>query len=567
MFSKRSFMWVVGMAAALSGVAADRLIPRGYYNAIDGKSEAELKTALFNVINPHTLISSYSNLPQYFQVTDVYPQSSRWWDMYSDIPLYAPSFRGLNREHSFPKSWWGGSTETPAYIDLNHLYPSEAAANMAKSNYPLGTVDRTKPLNFENGVTTVGIAVSGQGGGANLVFEPADEYKGDFARTYFYMVTCYQNLTWKYLFMVDNNTYPTLNNWSRKLLLEWNEQDPVSQKEIDRNEAVYSYQNNRNPFIDFPELAEYIWGDYRGQAFVLSEHLDGNYNPGTPELINPSQGSVLEFGEVALGSTLTARLLVHGENLTQGTSLRLRIYDNAETNGAAHFAIDGSNQGTVSASVANSPQGQWVTVSYTPRELGQHTTRLVISGAGIEGSVGVGLRGECLPVPELSAPVAEAASNVTATSYTANWSSPANEVVDYWVVNRTKYIGSGAETEQLLAEEPSLTITDFCGSESYTVQSVRLGYYSPESNAVSVTSAGISAVETNAQLGISRLPGGLLVTCSEPIAVLRIFAPSGRLIQTVTDVENNSFIELPAGVYIISSPQLAIPLKTIVNNE
>ncbi|MDE6228499.1 MAG: endonuclease, partial [Muribaculaceae bacterium] len=537
------------------------------YNAIDGKSEAELKTALFNVINPHTLISSYSNLPQYFQVTDVYPQSSRWWDMYSDIPLYAPSFRGLNREHSFPKSWWGGSTETPAYIDLNHLYPSEAAANMAKSNYPLGTVDRTKPLNFENGVTTVGVAVSGQGGGANLVFEPADEYKGDFARTYFYMVTCYQNLTWKYLFMVDNNTYPTLNNWSRKLLLEWNEQDPVSQKEIDRNEAVYSYQNNRNPFIDFPELAEYIWGDYRGQAFVLSEHLDGNYNPGTPELINPSQGSVLEFGEVALGSTLTARLLVHGENLTQGTSLRLRIYDNAETNGAAHFAIDGSNQGTVSASVANSPQGQWVTVSYTPRELGQHTTRLVISGAGIEGSVGVGLRGECLPVPELSAPVAEAASNVTATSYTANWSSPANEIVDYWVVNRTKYIGSGAETEQLLAEEPSLTITDFCGSESYTVQSVRLGYYSPESNAVSVTSAGISAVETNAQLGISRLPGGLLVTCSEPIAVLRIFAPSGRLIQTVTDVENNSFIELPAGVYIISSPQLAIPLKTIVNNE
>ena len=96
---------------------------------------------------------------------------------------------------------------------------------------------------------------------------------------------------------------------------------------------------------------------------------------------------------------------------------------------------------------------------------------------------------------------------------------------------------------------------------------MRLGYYSPESNAVSVTSAGISAVETNAQLGISRLPGGLLVTCSEPIAVLRIFAPSGRLIQTVTDVENNSFIELPAGVYIISSPQLAIPLKTIVNNE
>ncbi|MDE6366664.1 MAG: hypothetical protein K2L33_03670, partial [Muribaculaceae bacterium] len=105
------------LALTLQGLAADRLIPAGYYNALDGKSEAELKTAVFNIINPHTLISSYSNLPRYFEKTDVYPQSSRWWDMYSDIPLYAPKFSGLNREHSFPKSWWGGSTDVPAYID------------------------------------------------------------------------------------------------------------------------------------------------------------------------------------------------------------------------------------------------------------------------------------------------------------------------------------------------------------------------------------------------------------------------------------------------------------------
>ncbi len=86
--------------------------------------------------------------------------------MYSDIPLYTNSFSGLNREHSLPKSWWGGSTTTPAYIDLNHLYPSEAAANIAKSNYPLGEVSG-KPT-FENGITTVGSPVSGQGGGARL---------------------------------------------------------------------------------------------------------------------------------------------------------------------------------------------------------------------------------------------------------------------------------------------------------------------------------------------------------------------------------------------------------------
>lgn len=555
------------LSVAATAAAADRVIPRGYYNAIDGKSEAELKTALFNTINPHTLISSYSNLPQYFQTTDVYPQSSRWWDMYSDIPLYAPSFRGLNREHSFPKSWWGGSTDTPAYIDLNHLYPSEAAANMAKSNYPLGVVDRTKPVNFNNGITTVGFAVAGQGGGASQVFEPDDEYKGDFARTYFYMATCYQNLHWKYTFMVDNNTYPTLNNWSQKLLLQWNEQDPVSQKEIDRNEAVYSFQNNRNPFIDFPELAEYIWGNKRGDAFILSEHIDGNYVPGVPTLINPTQGSVLEFGEVALGNTMTAKLLIHGEKLTANTSLRLRIYDNSETSGAAHFAIDGSNQSTVSASVANSPSGQWVTVTYSPTELGEHTTRLVISGAGLEGSVGVGLRGECLPVPTLRAPVAEPASDVTATTYVANWSSDADETIDYWVVNRTRYEGSTAQTEQLVAEDNSLLITDFCGSESYTVQSVRLGYYSAESNTVSVTSAGITAAGVSTGAGVSTLPGAILISCSEPLCTMSIFTPSGSLVMRLSDVENNQIIKLPAGVYIIVSPQLPTPIKTVISNE
>lgn len=567
MFCHRSIMLVLAMVTVLSGTAADRLIPKGYYNAIDGKSEAELKTALHNVINPHTLISSYSNLPQYFQVTDVYPESSRWWDMYSDIPHYAPSFWGLNREHSFPKSWWGGSTETPAYIDLNHLYPSEAAANMAKSNYPLGTVDRTKRIDFENGVTTVGFAVAGQGGGASLVFEPADEYKGDFARTYFYMVTCYQDLKWKYLFMVDNNTYPTLNNWSRNLLLKWNEQDPVSQKEIDRNEAVYSFQNNRNPFIDFPELAEYIWGDHRGEAFVLNDHINGGYDSGTPILINPTQGSVLEFGEVALGSTATARLLIHGENLTKGASLRLRIYDNSETNGATHFAIDGSNQGTVSASAANSQQGQWVTVSYSPKELGQHATRLVISGAGIEGSVGVGLRGECLAKPTLTAPIATAATDITTTGYTANWTPAPGEVVDYWIVNRTLYIGGGAQTEQIIAEDSSLSITDFCGSESYTVQSVRLGFKSPESNSISVSSAGITSVESTAKLGVSNMPGAILITCSGTIPVLKIFTPSGRMVRQLENVETNRLIELPTGAYILTSPQLSTPLKFIIRNE
>ena len=190
--------------------------------------------------------------------------------MYSNDPLYSPDFRGLNREHSLPKSWWGGSQSTPAYTDLNHLYPSEAAANQAKNNYPLGKV--TGNTKFNNGVCKVGPGQNS--GGAQYVFEPADEYKGDFARTYFYMVTCYQNMSWKYTYMCRDGVYPSLQQWAIDLLLQWHRADGVSQKELDRNEQVFLIQNNRNPFIDYPELAEYIWGNKKGQAFTTPDSPD-----------------------------------------------------------------------------------------------------------------------------------------------------------------------------------------------------------------------------------------------------------------------------------------------------
>ncbi len=564
----RQYLSALIVACALPLWGADKVIPASYYAPIDGKAESALKTAVHNVIYPHTEISSYQALPSYFQRTDVYPQSSRWWDMYSDIPLYAPSFRGLNREHSFPKSWWGGATDVPAYIDLNHLYPSEAAANMAKSNYPLGEVDPTKPATFDNGITTVGIPVTGQGGNAKLVFEPDDEYKGDFARTYFYMATCYQDMRWKYTYMVDNNVYPTLNGWSRELLLKWNELDPVSQKEIDRNETVYAIQNNRNPFIDFPELAEYIWGNRKGEPFILKDHISGEISSGKPDLINPTQGSYLEFGEVAEGHTAKAKLQIHGENLTAGTKLRLRIYNDSESNGADQFNIDGSNIATVTAEAANSASGVWVTIEYAPKQIGQHNTRLVISGAGYQGSLGIGLRGECLPVPVLTAPTATAATDVTSTTYTANWIPVEGETVDYWVVNRTRYDGGSASTEQLVAEDPMLKIDDFCGAESYTVQSVRLGIYSPESNAIAVGNAGITTVNAdNAMMGFIATEGGVIATCPYALTSVYVLTPSGRVYTRIDRVENNDLIELPDGVYIITAREVATPVKVMVRSE
>ena len=126
---KSIYALVCSLAMAF-GAMAD--VPQGYYSSLKGKRDADLKNALHTLLYNHTLVSSYSDLPQYFRKTDVYPPGNsrygQWWDMYSDIPLYTRSFAGLNREHSFPKSWWGGSQNTPAYTDLNHLYPSEAQA-------------------------------------------------------------------------------------------------------------------------------------------------------------------------------------------------------------------------------------------------------------------------------------------------------------------------------------------------------------------------------------------------------------------------------------------------------
>ena len=139
--------------SAAFGASAE--IPSGYYTSIEGKATSELKTALYNIIRNQSQQQTYSRLPTYFQRTDTYPNSNRWWDMYSNSPLYAPSFTGLNREHSLPKSWWGGSQTVLAYTDLNHLYPSEMQANTAKSNYPLGIVT-DGGSKFNNSMVMVG---------------------------------------------------------------------------------------------------------------------------------------------------------------------------------------------------------------------------------------------------------------------------------------------------------------------------------------------------------------------------------------------------------------------------
>ena len=552
---------ILSTLLAVCGVLSFAEVPASYYSTLTGKKDGELKTAIYNIVHNFTRVSSYSALPQYFAKTDVYPDSRRWWDMYSDIPLYAPSFSGLNREHSFPKSWWGGSESVGAYVDLNHLYPSEMKANTAKSNYPLGMVNTSSGVKFENGVVKVGYPVNGQGGGAQYVFEPADEYKGDFARTYFYMVTCYQNMDWVKTWQVRNGTYPSLQDWAINLLLQWHRQDPVSQKEIDRNEAVYKIQNNRNPFIDDPNLAEYIWGNKKGQSYT-PESTD--IPAGDATLITPVNGMYLDFNQVALGKSITAQLIFKGENLSGDFELSI-----GGVNRSLFTLPNGKQTGYyLAAAPANTVSGTAVTLTYTPNAIGSHNATVTVSEGGLPlGSViKIFLRGECLEAPVLTQPTATEPTEVTDKSYVAHWEAPAGEVIDYYIVTVKRYKGGSVSTLEFPAETDSLLIDGLEEGDydTYAVQSVRLETRSPLSNFVTVRPvAGIDDIMADEPLSIETHDGFIRFRCNEPHSNVRVFDLAGRLAVMLDQVTDGTELQLPAGIHFIVTDLHRRPIKIV----
>ena len=266
-----------------------------YYTSVDGVKGGEaLKTALYNLIKNHKVISygsGESSTWGAFYTTDAAIENGqrRVLDMYSNEKRYFGSkgsaVSGMNIEHSVAKSWWGG-TKNNAYCDIHHLNPSDATANSRKSNYPLGELTS---VSWENGVTFVGKA--NIDGSSTNAYEPCDEYKGDFARVFMYMFTCYQDLTWEYTWMnYEKSTYPTLKPWAVKLLLKWHKQDPVSEKEVNRNNAVYAVQGNRNPYVDYPQLADYVWGDSINYVFHLTGEVEGGNGGSTDGDDNTGDG-------------------------------------------------------------------------------------------------------------------------------------------------------------------------------------------------------------------------------------------------------------------------------------
>ncbi|WP_064606954.1 endonuclease [Photobacterium sp. J15] len=253
-----------------------------YYKAAEGKNGFALKTALYNIINNHNS-RGYGAIWDLAKVADLdlyYEKDGSILDMYSEKPSGTdmPHFTKVsdqcgqykregdcyNREHSFPKSWFGGKVE-PMNSDGHHLFATDGYVNSKRSNWPFGEVGSasyTSSNGSKLGAARAGLGYSG------TVFEPIDEFKGDFARAYFYMATRYENeiASWEGNSansdaVLDGTNSTVFEPWMLNMLKRWHQNDPVSQKEIDRNQAVFEFQGNRNPFIDHPELVNAIWGN------------------------------------------------------------------------------------------------------------------------------------------------------------------------------------------------------------------------------------------------------------------------------------------------------------------
>lgn len=266
----RIFLSILCAGAA---IATSAQIPLDYYAPLEGLTGRDLKEAVHTIVNNDVKMLSYGSGDVKtwwgFYVTDR-TADGHVRDRYSGETFAfkgrGESVSGMNIEHSFPKSWWGGS-ENNAYKDLYNLMPCQTTINNHKSNYPMANVD---VVWRGNGVTKVGTRAGDPTTEVYRYWEPADQWKGDFARGYFYMATAYHNLTWsgnQGVRILTTGAYPTLKEWASDLYLEWSGDDNVDDIETTRNNMVERLQGNRNPFVDFPNLARYIWGDSVGEPF------------------------------------------------------------------------------------------------------------------------------------------------------------------------------------------------------------------------------------------------------------------------------------------------------------
>ena len=376
-----------------------------YYASADGKKGQGLKTELSAIIGQGVKDLGYGGLWNAYRTTDV-RADGKIWDMYSSTTSYDPvtghagNYRKegdmYNREHSIPQSWFRKAS--PMKSDLFHVYPTDGYVNNKRSNYPFGETNG-EIYQSNGGHSKLGACTTA--GYSGTVFEPADEYKGDFARTYFYMATRYENeiSTWGGG-VFGHGTYPGIADWALKMFIRWAKNDPVSEKEIKRNNEVYKLQHNRNPFIDYPGLEQFIWGDSVNVVFRYTNSetppTPPKPNPNPDEPITPPAGTqvfkkvtsavdlqagrtyliVHETGSKALSAAEANRyrkvapVVINSQTITTETGVAGKPYmltlggtDGAYTFydaiGGKYLSYSGSSNGIYTADAATSTEAQW----------------------------------------------------------------------------------------------------------------------------------------------------------------------------------------------------------------
>ena len=270
-------------------------VPANYqtrYANLVGKQGAALFSELESISAYGYISHSYRDLWDFFLTTDL-DANGKIWDMYSTCSFtprtkqcgtYSSVCSCYNREHSLPKSWFGGSDSNAPGTDLFHLYPTDGKVNSQRGNNAFGECSGGSKAG-DKALGKLGASTFSGFSSAGTVFEPDDQYKGDFARSYFGMLVRYGT---SYAFNQADGGVTMFSNAGRNisaqnnfgltaysvaLLMKWTRQDPVSAKETNRNNGIQQTQGNRNPFIDCPVLAEYLWGSKTSQA-VTREDLE-----------------------------------------------------------------------------------------------------------------------------------------------------------------------------------------------------------------------------------------------------------------------------------------------------
>ena len=283
---------LISLLALLLVAQISRAIDQSYYVTIDNTQGTMLRDNLYSITIAGPQNMSYKKLWEAYKTTDVYPADSavkagKIWDMYSNV-LYTPGLGQCgtysnvgscyNREHSLPKSWFDEGQ--PAYYDMGHIVPTDGYVNNQRSNYIFGEcANGTRLVNGKyHGKGKLGASTFAGFSISDPVFEPDDEYKGDFARMYMYMVVRYKKGNKDGITFTSGHGSDMFNssdtnfgftNYSVALLMKWHRLDPVSVKEINRNNGMQKVQGNRNPFIDYPILAEYLWGTKANDIFLF----------------------------------------------------------------------------------------------------------------------------------------------------------------------------------------------------------------------------------------------------------------------------------------------------------